>query len=639
MVALLLVASGLRLYPLGARALWIDEIFTARFAAPGRSFLEVARGPLNSPLPTPPLWFWITHIGLMFWGASDFAVRLPSAFAGIVGVAALYRMGASLFRDRRVGLVGACLLAISPTALHYAREARFYAVIPLLGLLSSYCLHRELRESSKIGDQIARTGSSPWLWVAFTLTTLLSLYIHLTAFFILAAQCAYVGGMWLYERLRHRQSASDSVVRFLSPRYRSFLICLIIVTLCYIPMTPYLWRGARSHRGLGGGREAVDELNLTPRYILDMFAFFGGGRGVPLTLYAGAALWAVINTWRRHTWWWVFFLLMLGVPYLMLFIIQPKHWFAYKYVITLLPLYLLTVAVGLSTLSQTVVEILPLSHNLLLTILALGYGGIVLPVAREVYLPRPGAERWQTLAQVLDANVGEDDVVAYLPVMIETMSPAEVTAHYNPEALGYTTIVNVAEIEEMLARHQRVWVVEDRNIDLDRAGTLMKWLNTQASLRFSLPGPLTLHYLGSGATDVTLLSEAEALPYLIASMSASIADRYAALDMSTECIANLERASTLEPKNGKWPYRLALYYDEWGAFEAAERAYRHAIDLSPEEPRYYAALGALYARNERSEAAVAAYQEAVDLYLAAPPSAKRAYYITLWRNALMMLGE
>jgi uncharacterized membrane protein len=48
--------------------------------------------------------------------------------AGIAAVWATYRLGRLLLGDRRIALAGAALLAVNPFAIHYAGEARPYAL-------------------------------------------------------------------------------------------------------------------------------------------------------------------------------------------------------------------------------------------------------------------------------------------------------------------------------------------------------------------------------------------------------------------------------------------------------------------------------------------------------------------------------
>ena len=58
LVLFLLLGAALRLYQLDDKALWYDELGTALYTAPGKSPLEVVRGPLEVPvIPAPPLYY------------------------------------------------------------------------------------------------------------------------------------------------------------------------------------------------------------------------------------------------------------------------------------------------------------------------------------------------------------------------------------------------------------------------------------------------------------------------------------------------------------------------------------------------------------------------------------------------------
>ena len=61
LILLLILAAGLRFYQLNVNGLWVDEIFTALIASPDKTLAEVISAALDTPLPTPPLWFIISH--------------------------------------------------------------------------------------------------------------------------------------------------------------------------------------------------------------------------------------------------------------------------------------------------------------------------------------------------------------------------------------------------------------------------------------------------------------------------------------------------------------------------------------------------------------------------------------------------
>lgn len=145
LAALTLLAAVLRCTGLGRESLWVDEGYTKYLATLSPSaYLDDVRHTVRNILP--PLYFTLEHVVTAVLGDSETALRLPSAVAGVLAVPLLHALLARLF-DRTTGLLGAGLLAVSPFHLHYAQEARMYALLALLCLASAYLLVRLLAET------------------------------------------------------------------------------------------------------------------------------------------------------------------------------------------------------------------------------------------------------------------------------------------------------------------------------------------------------------------------------------------------------------------------------------------------------------------------------------------------------------
>jgi mannosyltransferase len=117
----------LRLSTLGMQSFWLDESIT--YWTVNRSLPALAE---DMATASRPLFFYIVYLFYLV-GEHEWVLRLPSALAGIAGVGLIYVLGWELF-DRRTGLLAAALLALSPLHLWYSQEARFYALVGLLGL-------------------------------------------------------------------------------------------------------------------------------------------------------------------------------------------------------------------------------------------------------------------------------------------------------------------------------------------------------------------------------------------------------------------------------------------------------------------------------------------------------------------------
>src|SRR5690606_24694711 len=91
------------------------------------------------------LFFYLAGGLTRLLGESLFALRLTSALVGVVTVAAVYWLGLELFRDRRVALVAAALLAISFWHLLFSHLGFRAITQPLLQTLTMGALVRGLR--------------------------------------------------------------------------------------------------------------------------------------------------------------------------------------------------------------------------------------------------------------------------------------------------------------------------------------------------------------------------------------------------------------------------------------------------------------------------------------------------------------
>ena len=69
----------------------------------------------------PPLFMYMIVPSVAVFGLNGFALRLPSAIAGVLTVLAVFFLARDLFRSRNLGLVSSLLLAISPWHIYYSR--------------------------------------------------------------------------------------------------------------------------------------------------------------------------------------------------------------------------------------------------------------------------------------------------------------------------------------------------------------------------------------------------------------------------------------------------------------------------------------------------------------------------------------
>jgi hypothetical protein len=138
LIAILLLALALRLAPWGQNRFLEDEALYAYWG------LQIATGadPMldEEPVDKPPLHPYTLALGFMSLASTpqaagtglgppepedwrETAARLPSLFASLVSIALVYALARELYRDVRVGLVAALLLALSPFDILFASTA------------------------------------------------------------------------------------------------------------------------------------------------------------------------------------------------------------------------------------------------------------------------------------------------------------------------------------------------------------------------------------------------------------------------------------------------------------------------------------------------------------------------------------
>jgi len=127
---LAVLAGVLRFINLGGENLWYDESFTAWLAKlPFDRMMQAIRGDVH-----PPLWYIVEWANVRVFGTSEWAIRLPSAVFGIVGVLLVWQLALALGLDKRTAFVAGALAAILPSAIYYSQEGRMYSMLAVFVL-------------------------------------------------------------------------------------------------------------------------------------------------------------------------------------------------------------------------------------------------------------------------------------------------------------------------------------------------------------------------------------------------------------------------------------------------------------------------------------------------------------------------
>ncbi len=168
----------MRLAALDAKPLWLDEAFSLWLAShPSPALLSW----LVRIDQHPPLYYLLLRGWVALAGDSALAVRLLSAFASIATLPIFYALTHRLTQNRTIALIALALLTVSPFHIHYAQEARMYALLTLLVV------------ATIAGGRRHQIPPSPFLQAAAMLThnvaaVFLPLVLNVTAFVLWRSQ-------------------------------------------------------------------------------------------------------------------------------------------------------------------------------------------------------------------------------------------------------------------------------------------------------------------------------------------------------------------------------------------------------------------------------------------------------------------
>jgi hypothetical protein len=432
-----LLATWLRFHNLGGDSFWLDEIFTINTARLG------FEGGLNS-LHHPPIVYWLTTSFLSSLGESEFVARLSSAIAGILAVPMLAVLG-KVSGQKSVGLWAAFLLTIAPFHIRYSQEARQYAWLMALSLTSYIFLYMAISNDRK-----------RW-WVYFALATVLNVYTHYGALLVLAAELLLIL-LWLTPKLLHH-------------RWRSVygpLLTGSIILLLYLPWFDRLqvaFSGSQSQPAIQGDGTAFGIVEWLQNAVIEF-----GFRGTLLPILATALfLMGLIILTRRRQW------LILGiiisicvVPLAIIVAFQVGRPPYPKYIIYILPVFLLGIGVTIDLALTKVTNLLPKQSHLgyffgaatiILAILALVWPGIRWEYS-YVY------KDWRSAVGRLDNLAQEDDIfVAMTLDLRDGFNQSFVVASFYLEHYfnQYTVLdghsLDLESIQKLSHRTANVWVL------------------------------------------------------------------------------------------------------------------------------------------------------------------------------------
>jgi len=196
LAAIVLLAFTRGVWALGAKSLWWDESLSLYRAQSNAGSILSGTIILTDNVATqvtvddhPPLYFLLLAVSVRLFGTSEFALRYLSLACMVLTVGLLYISGRRLV-GRGAGLAAAFLGAVSPMYLWYGQEARPYALVTFLGLLSFYCFVRAFVGLAGVPEH--RIGKGTWA-AGYVLGSVCMVLTHYLSILLILFEMAVLG--------------------------------------------------------------------------------------------------------------------------------------------------------------------------------------------------------------------------------------------------------------------------------------------------------------------------------------------------------------------------------------------------------------------------------------------------------------
>ncbi len=459
---IIVIAAGLRFTSIGSKSFWVDEAYSAYVAThPPQEIIAVIAGEDAHP----PLYYLALSLWSHVAGVDDAGLRSLSAFASSLTVVGAWWLGRRLCGPL-VGILTAFLTAVSPFQVLAAQEARMYALLGFLTVLSW-------------GALLVATEGQWKGWVVYVATTTLALYTHYFAFLFLLGQGIFVLGV--------------------APRrWRSWAASQLVIAILYLP-----WLG-RFLTTIGSGRGLpVEATSLTA--LLGFLSFGGhafgfaswfgvGSASLPrqiasLAPFVGLAAIGLTATRKQgRPFWFVIGSLIVPLIVALAFslrtnVIYPRY-FSFLHV----P-YALLVACGMLSVAS---HLAPAYRRGAVLALGVMFMLVGVPVLRALYLdPKFESFNWRGAATWLEKGAGLNDLIIVTPgydrlsfsryfrgpQQIIGLDPVELSDPKKPRPQPAGEARMRMLFQSLAKLHEVIWVVTDEGIPpaaLVRLGTFLE---------------------------------------------------------------------------------------------------------------------------------------------------------------------
>jgi mannosyltransferase len=289
----------------------------------------------------PPLYFFLL-VPFYILSRSEWTLRLVSVISGIISIPLIYLLGKRLF-NKKIGLISALLLAISPFHLYYSQELRPYSLFLFFSLQFFYLSYLAL-ESDR----------TPY-YLGMVATFVLGFYTHTYMILPLFIMDLYFLLSWTTHR----------------PCLRKWLLSHLGIGILCIPalylLSYHIIRGNTTLAEFPSGLRSL----LGTLYVFTMGRVFFPARENLIFIVIQGVIWGIgllVGTWALwkerkniHRGKTLSLFIAAGITYVALWIISIRFIPLFDesrvyYLIFLLPFYLILVAKGWDFISNSALK-------------------------------------------------------------------------------------------------------------------------------------------------------------------------------------------------------------------------------------------------------------------------------------------
>ncbi len=440
LIGLTLIGFFLRFYNLGWNSLWLDEASTLGFARQSLTGIweSTAGGEFN-----PPLFYWLEH-GMLFFGESEFVLRLLPALLGVLTIPVVYLIGKE-FRDQNVGIIAAALLTFSPFHIYYSQEARAYA--PMLFFFSLALLfYVSANRSNEVRS-----------WVLFGVFSAIAFWMHFYAFVpiaILILHALVTSAGKIRSDIRSARNLAISIIAFI---VASLPLLIVTVNLFLV----------RTSSAPTFGMQGLDVIYQT---LLQVSGF----SDLILVPFIILFLLGVAYTWREDRDGALLLIFMMVLPLAASLVLSSRMPMIPRYLIYLLPIYFVGIASSYPGLYALV-------RDRRAVYIAIAAAFLISTPFLATYYTTPQKNDWRGFSADLSGMTGEGDIIVVLPpYMAQPLDYYYSNATDGTVELGANTGEDLEAIRDRYPDRRAFYVVTWDILAVDPTGDALGWLDKNA---------------------------------------------------------------------------------------------------------------------------------------------------------------